>query len=116
MVCNFKFVHYGHNENNSHSMGLDIIWAASEVQMEPKVLKLKGSSFGIRPSIYVLKGCHYEPTPKVPISVIWKEGIFAPLPTCWIVILKYHATKGKIHLLPVSFLNPVEIISPILLF
>ena len=50
------------------------------VALEPKVLKLEGSSFGKRPSIYVLKGWYNE-TPikvKVPRTVIL--GVKAPPP------------------------------------
>ena len=41
-----------------------------------RALKLEGSSFGIRPSIYVLKGCCDESLPKVPICVILGEKAF----------------------------------------
>ena len=38
--------------------------------LEPRVLELKISSFGIRPYIYVLKGCYKEPPQILAISVI----------------------------------------------
>ena len=40
---------------------------------------LEDPSFGIRPAIYVLKECYDEPSPKVPISVIFGAKAFLPL-------------------------------------
>ena len=44
--------------------------------LEPKVLKLKGSSFRYRSSIQILKGWYEEPPKKVPITkyLFWNAG------------------------------------------
>ena len=47
---------------------------------EPRVFKLEGSSFGIMPSIYVLKGGYKEPHKKVAMTVILGVKAFLPLP------------------------------------
>ena len=51
--------------------------------LEPKILELKGSSYGNRPSIYVLKGCYDETSQKVVVTVI-----------LGLVILKRRADQG----------------------
>ena len=43
---------------------------------EPTVLRLEGSSFGIRDSIYILIGCYDRPPRKVPRRVILGEKVF----------------------------------------
>ena len=45
-----------------------------------KLLKLKGSSYDIRPSIYVLKGLYNETPKKVAITVILGAKAFLPPP------------------------------------
>ena len=48
------------------------------LDLEPKVLKLKGSSFVIRPYAYVPKGCYDDsppPPPKWHVIVIWAESL-----------------------------------------
>ena len=68
--------------------------------LEPRVLKLEDSSFGIRLYIYVLKGGYKETPPKVAITVILGAKAFLPLP-CIIIILERHATKVNHSLLNV---------------
>ena len=51
---------------------------AEFLALESKELKLGGSSFGIRPSIYVLKGCCDESPLKRPITVILEAKLFFP--------------------------------------
>ena len=45
--------------------------------LKPRVFKLEGSSFEIRPSIYVIKGCYKEIFLKVAITDFAGEGILA---------------------------------------
>ena len=53
--------------------------------LELKVLKLEGSSYGIRPSIYVLKGWYDETAPKSSRNSHFKgEGVFAPPRTIFV--------------------------------
>ena len=44
---------------------------------EPTVLRLEGSSFGIRPSIYAQMGYYDDLPPKVPIRVILGENLYS---------------------------------------
>ena len=37
-----------------------------DLALKQKVLELEGSSFGIRPYVYVLNGCYEEPHPEKP--------------------------------------------------
>ena len=88
MVCKYKFVRYGHAKKKlvlylpqfksygplksdmSHLKNL-ILFNFQDLDskfvlaLKPRVLKLEGSSFGIRPIIYVLKGCFKDPPPMV---------------------------------------------------
>ena len=64
---------------------LDLIFVLA---LEPKVLKLEGSSFEIRPSIYVLMGCYDEPPKKLPITA--NMGVKPFIPTCAESEMSYH--------------------------
>ena len=46
--------------------------------LELRVCKLEGSSYDIRPSIYVLKGWYYETPKKVAVTVILGAKAFLP--------------------------------------
>ena len=48
--------------------------------LEPNILDLEGSSYGNRPSIYALKGCHDETPQKVVVTVILGAKAFLPPP------------------------------------
>ena len=104
MVCKFKFVRYGHIKKialfgpwfNSESpvksnlFHLKILRFFNFQDMDPKlvlvlhprVLKRGGSSLGIRPSIYVLKGCYKEPPQKGAMTgILGAKAFFIP-PLC----------------------------------
>ena len=66
--------------------------------LEPRVLKLGGSSFGIRPYIYILKECY-----KVAITMILR-GAFSPPP----VLNFYSETSCHIGLW-LKFFGPIGI-------
>ena len=57
--------------------------------IEPLILKLEGTSMGIRSSIYILQESNDETPQKVPIRLILEvkaDGVIS--------ILKHHAEKG----------------------
>ena len=87
MVSKFKFVRYGHIKKKISALRASVkFWRPLEVgslpfqilrltdfqardpnfvlALELRVLKLEGSSYDIRPSIYILKGWYDETPPK----------------------------------------------------
>ena len=100
MVCKFKFIRYIHIKKKisalfnsdgpfkskmSHFKKLSLFnFQALDPNFvlapEPRVWELEGSSFGMRPYIYVIKGCYKGTLQKLAKSVILGVKAFLPPP------------------------------------